>query len=219
VVAGATPQPLPVSVLVTDRRGGMVWDRVNLFGHFNDSPEFTGGGPGFTFDGVQFTENVDDPNGDRLYFRWAMGDGQVSYVPNPRYTYEDPGVDGFIVEMTVSDGEHDIGDTQQVYPNVAPIANAGPDEVRTVSRPNTCADVTVDGSASYDPDGTIVAYFWLLDGAFIGSGPQVTQCLSLGTYNFTLLVLDDGFPQGYDLDEAIIRVKKPTKEPPIPHME
>ena len=40
-------------------------------------------------------------------------------------------------------------------PNKRPIADAGPDH--TVSRPMT---VILDGSDSYDPDGTIVAYQW-----------------------------------------------------------
>ena len=40
-------------------------------------------------------------------------------------------------------------------PNKRPVADAGPDH--TVSRPMT---VILDGSDSYDPDGTIVAYRW-----------------------------------------------------------
>ena len=40
-------------------------------------------------------------------------------------------------------------------PNMRPVADAGPDH--TVSRPMT---VILDGSGSYDPDGTIVAYQW-----------------------------------------------------------
>lgn len=224
VVAGADPQPLPVSVLVSDRRGGMTWDRVNLFGHSNDSPEIDGGGAGFDFDGLQFSENVSDPEVDRLYFRWDLGDGQVSYVPTPKHTYEDADLGGFTVVMEVSDGEYDTGDTQQVYPNVAPVADAGPDKGYTLNQGQICVEVTVDGSASYDPDGTITDYYWLLDLAYIGNNPQQTLCLEEGTYTVTLIVIDDGYPTAGDRDEATIRVRefiviKPEPPDPKPHEE
>ncbi len=46
--------------------------------------------------------------------------------------------------------------TSVVVPNQAPVANAGPD--RTVRR--NSGSVTLDGRASYDPDGSVVSYQW-----------------------------------------------------------
>jgi len=46
--------------------------------------------------------------------------------------------------------------TTSVVPNLAPVANAGPDQ--TVR--HNAKTVTLDGRASYDPDGTIASYRW-----------------------------------------------------------
>jgi hypothetical protein len=76
--------------------------------------------------------------------------------------------------------------------NVAPVANAGPDQ--SVA---TGVQVTLNGSESTDSDGTIVSYSWLQT-----SGPAVTLSGSgatrtftpsqAGTYTFALTVTDDG---------------------------
>ena len=79
-------------------------------------------------------------------------------------------------------------------PHVPPVANAGPDQ--TVVLPFT--DVTLDGSGSYDTDGTIVSYTWVqLSGeggvTIVGSSqvqPEIYG-LTAGTYVFQLTVTDN----------------------------
>ncbi len=52
--------------------------------------------------------------------------------------------------------------------------------------------VFFDGTASEDPDGTIIAYEWAFGDGTIGSGPQVVHTYSwIGEFAATLLVTDD----------------------------
>ena len=56
--------------------------------------------------------------------------------------------------------------------------------------------VTLDGSDSYDPDGTIDNYEWQVDGAQVYSGPSATYDLALsgyssGTHAVKLIVTDN----------------------------
>jgi DNA-binding MarR family transcriptional regulator len=52
--------------------------------------------------------------------------------------------------------------------------------------------VTLDGTGSYDPDGTIVQYEWHIDGNPVGSGPQLTYFFTdNGNYEVVLEVTSD----------------------------
>ena len=80
----------------------------------------------------------------------------------------------------------------------APIASAGADQVVSVAGQAPSATVTLDGSASFDPDGTIVSYQWLENGAAIATGPTASLSLGLGTHTITLRVTDDDQATGED---------------------
>jgi len=102
-------------------------------------------------------------------------------------------------ELTVVDDRTDLGkDTVTVtvittaLPDVPPVANAGPDQTITASATN------LDGSNSYDPDGTISTYKWTkvsgptqynFSDATIAS--PVLSNLSAGTYSFQLETTDN----------------------------
>jgi hypothetical protein len=79
-------------------------------------------------------------------------------------------------------------------PHVPPVANAGADQ--TVTLPFT--DINLDGSASYDTDGTITSYSWVQvsgnGGVTIQGSSQVQPAiygLTPGTYVFQLTVTDN----------------------------
>jgi len=81
-----------------------------------------------------------------------------------------------------------------------PVANAGPDQ--TVEQDSyTGASVTLDGSASYDPDGDPLTYSWTWPGGSTsGVGPIIV--LSPGTTTITLVVNDgalDSEPDTVDI--------------------
>jgi hypothetical protein len=70
-----------------------------------------------------------------------------------------------------------------------PVADAGPDRQIECAGENT--PVTLDGSGSYDPDGSIVDYSWSENDAVIASGVSPTVNLDYGTHTITLTVTDD----------------------------
>lgn len=74
--------------------------------------------------------------------------------------------------------------------NLPPQADAGQNRAYILEPEQTATTVTLDGSASLDPDGQIVAYVW--DGNPDPAdviNPQVT--LQVGVYNFNLIVTND----------------------------
>ena len=72
--------------------------------------------------------------------------------------------------------------------NLDPICDAGPLVTGTVGTP-----VHFDGTASSDPDGTIVSYGWDFGDDSTGTGPQPAHVYAVAaTYMITLTVTDDG---------------------------
>jgi hypothetical protein len=92
-------------------------------------------------------------------------------------------------------------------PNLNPIAFAGTD-IRLILPGNS---LTLDGSASNDPDGTIVSYTWrklagpqLLNIASPNSATTLISNLFEGTYQFELKVVDNDGAE--DLDTVKVQV-------------
>ena len=67
-----------------------------------------------------------------------------------------------------------------------PVAIAGPDRTIVVG-----SSITIDGSSSYDPDGTIVSYTWSLQGRTKSGAVVSYDNVPVGTYTPTLTVEDD----------------------------
>ena len=115
------------------------------------------------------------------------------------------GIYSFQLEVTDSEGLTDT-DTIQLFINTAipgnqpPVANAGADQLITTP----ASAVSLDGSASFDPDNNIITYNWIKI-----SGPSATIAtpnaalstasgLVEGLYMFTLTVTDAGGLQDTD---------------------
>ncbi len=103
----------------------------------------------------------------------------------------------------------------QPPPNVPPIANAGPDQTITVP----ASSVILNGSASYDPDGTIVSYSWVLisglGSVIISNSNQVIAGISgltPGSYTFQLTVTDDS---GAISNDSVTVTVNPANQPPV----
>ena len=75
--------------------------------------------------------------------------------------------------------------------NQAPVADAGPDQNVTDSDGSGSESVTLNGSASSDPDGTISSYVWNEGAAQIGTGVTPAVTLATGTHTIYLTVTDN----------------------------
>ena len=80
------------------------------------------------------------------------------------------------------------------------VANTNPIAVASASPTSGTAPLMVqfDGSASSDPDGTIVSYAWAWSGGS-ASGPMPTATFAAGDYDVTLTVTDDRGATGTDV--------------------
>lgn len=138
-----------------------------------------------------------DPDTDGLTFAWSQVSGATVQIHNANtmrafFTPTTSGV--YTFKVSVSDGQATSTDTVSVTvdnANQVPVAVAGDAIVAVVGQ-----TVTLDGSASYDPDGDAISYVWSQAG-----GPSVTLSASntarpsfvaaqAGVYVFELRVYD-----------------------------
>lgn len=131
-----------------------------------------------------------DPDGSIVSYSWNFGDGSPAAM-GAQTSHQFAMVGPYTVTLTVTDDQGQTAtDTAviTVTTNLPPTANAGPDQAVAVG-----AQVSFDGGASTDPDGTVVVYAWNFgDGTPAGSGPNVTHTYaSAGTYTATLTVTDN----------------------------
>ena len=162
------------------------------------------------------SRSVDIDEGDKITFQWIQTAGaEVSMsdasVEKPTFMADTPGTRTF--ELTVSDGIFSNTDTVDIQINLpganqSPMADAGSDQ-----EVNTGDTVTLNASASLDPDGDTLSYSWVQT-----AGPQVefsdadsVQAVFTAPYTgltltFKVTVSDGEFS---DLDTINIYVNRP----------
>lgn len=91
-----------------------------------------------------------------------------------------------------------------------PVADAGSDQNLNDADNNTEETVTLDASASYDPDGSIVTYEWKEGETVLGNTEVMTYDFTVGTHTVTLTVTDN--ENLTNTDETIITVE-PNQAP------
>ncbi len=93
--------------------------------------------------------------------------------------------------------------------NTPPNANAGADQSLVDTDGGGDEPVTLDGSASTDPGGTITNYKWMEGVAVLANGPSATAnvTLAVGVHTITLEVTDNGLLM--DTDDVVITVDPP----------
>lgn len=85
-----------------------------------------------------------------------------------------------------------------VPPSLKPTAVAGSDQIIGDTNYDGSETVMLDGSRSFDPDGSIVGYRWTTDGHLLGTGPTLTTSLPSGFNEVLLTVVDDSGQVGAD---------------------
>jgi len=140
-----------------------------------------------------------------LAWRWDFGDGTNATTATATHLYTIRGT--FFVTLAVWDARNQTGaDTLTVEVlNRAPAADAGPDQTVTVA-----ATVTLNASASTDPDGDPVVSTWTQTGgpavALVGAGTPTPSFVPpvAGDYVFQVAV-SDGLG-GSAVDSVTVRV-------------
>lgn len=166
-----------------------------------------------------------DTDGTITTYLWERVSGPLTYtITNPNnvsttITGLVNGVYVFRLTVTDNDGATDTDDIQitvNAAPgNTPPTADAGPDQ--TITLPVNL--VTVDGTGSNDPDGTISSYLWTKIGGpstytITSPSTAITTITGLiaGTYVFRLTVTDDDGAE--DFDDITVLVEPPPYEVP-----
>jgi subtilisin family serine protease/subtilase family serine protease len=91
-----------------------------------------------------------------------------------------------------------------MYSLTRPVANAGADQTVPDNDGDGTALVTVDGSASFDRNGTIVGYAWKEGNSLLSSSAIATIPLTVGAHTLTLEVTDNDGETGTDTVEVTI---------------
>jgi PKD repeat protein len=150
-----------------------------------------------------------DPDGVIVFYRWNFGDGHTATGVAQNHIYSSPG--SFTVSLMVTDNQSltstctttaSVGVT-----NSPPLCDAGGPYSGAAGQP-----IEFDGSASSDPDGTIVAYAWQFGDCETGTGPTPTHTYpSPGSFVASLCVTDDA--GGTSCCEAPVNVTAPGARP------
>ncbi len=107
------------------------------------------------------SDGTQDPDGTVVSYSWNTGDGSSAEGASITHTYAAEGVYTAVLTVTDDQGTTDSDSvtlTVTAPPNSPPEADAGSDQTLSYDAAETI--ITVDGSASSDPDGTIVSWEW-----------------------------------------------------------
>ncbi len=135
------------------------------------------------------------------YVRFAVGssNGIGGFDVVGHHVEGNVGIDNVVV---VSSG--------MAAPNQDPVADAGED-LLVACGPAEGGEVTLDGSASYDPDDDELAFQWLEGSVIIATGMTPTVTLLPGVHTITLVVSDGR--EGSASDELEVTVQ--ADQPPV----
>lgn len=138
-----------------------------------------------------------------------------TWSPRPDYHW------GIIDEVAIYNcalSSEEIASHASIGINAPPVANAGSDQV-VEQDSYTGASVTLDGSASSDPDGDPLTYSWTWDGGS-ASGVSPTIVLPPGSTTVTLVVNDGTVDSEPDIVDITVEDTTPPKisiVEPIPY--
>ncbi|MEJ7626695.1 MAG: PKD domain-containing protein [Ferruginibacter sp.] len=202
-----------------------IWDSICIRRSVN-YPPVANAGPDQSVTATPLTLNgsaSSDPEGQALVFSWrilnnANGSLTNSNTAQPVFSANSSGT--YIIELTVTDnGQLSSKDSVSIFvnlPNRLPVANAGNDQ--TITLPAN--SVSVSGTNSSDPDGTITGYSWRKISGPAGFSISNTTLAQTnisfsqsGQFGFELTVTDNS--GGIGKDSVLINVIPESNTPPV----
>ncbi|MBE1301423.1 MAG: YHYH protein [Alteromonadaceae bacterium] len=224
-----------VSLVVNDGTDDSTVDRVRIIvsesdDETNNAPVANAGGDQTVETGSTVTldgSTSSDEDGDALTYSWSFASTpsgssaslSSSTSSSPSFTAD---VDGtYVVQLTVNDGTTDSSvdqvtiTAQTTASNGAPTANAGSDQSITLG-----SAVSLDGSASSDPDGDTLSYSWSITSSPSGSSATIQSSTTAnasitpdveGSYVISLVVNDGSVDS--DADSMTITVSDGNAAP------
>ena len=201
-----------VTLTVTDNEGATDTDTVVVTVNANQAPTANAGadqivsdvGDGNGSEPVTLNGSGSDPDGTIVSYEWKEGALVLGTTATITYDFS---VGSHTVTLTVTDNGGATGtDTViiTVVDNLAPSANAGPDQTASDADGTGSETVTLDGLGSNDPDGSIVNYEWIEGTTLLGNTAIITKDFAVGTHTITLTVTDNGGKT--DSDDVVITV-------------
>lgn len=171
-------------------------DATLSFSHFLDTEEsssYDKAFVGISMDGgITFTDIFTRVTSNGVYVEQSLNiaafDGKVIQI---RFSFDT--VDGTLnnYEGWYVDDVMVTGQVAGPAANLSPTADAGLDQIVADADGNGVEFVTLNGLASFDPDGTIAGYEWRSGGTVLGVTDIVTAGFATGSHTVTLTVTDD----------------------------
>ncbi len=162
--------------------------------------------------GNEQTENISpyaldgDSNGDYNAFSLPSGSYTLSAT-----AYSGKNKSGSVLaQETINFALTDQTIAQE--PNQTPVAQAGLNQLLKDEDNDGSETISLNASASQDPDGSIQSYVWTLGGNQIAKGKNANVSLPVGTHTITLTVSDDGDPVLSDTDQVTVIIEAGTIE-------
>lgn len=171
--------------------------------------------------------NSSDEDGTVESYAWSKVSGPSASIitPSAATTKINSLVEGtYIFKLKVTDNKGATGEDQVTVivkpeisvPNIAPAADAGADKIITLPNNKTL----VDGSASYDEDGSIASYLWTkvsgpAQSEIVNANKAITEFNNLveGTYQLKLKVTDN---KGVSSEDVLtVKVNAPLNAKPV----
>ncbi len=162
-----------------------------------------------------------DPGGLTLTYAWTLvsspagSAAALSSATAAKPTFVADKLGSYKAQLIVSNGSQSsaaatVTITSQ---NAVPLANAGADQNVTLPYGQTAVSVSLDGSASSSPNGSIASYTWA-GTPTPGATAKPTLSLSSGSYTFTLTITDSNGVISAPVSTHVTVVKE-TVHPPV----
>ncbi len=222
-VAGLTQGQTQLKLTVVDNSGASSYDTmfINVSAAANIAPVANAGVDAtisLPANSYQLSGSGTDADGTITAYKWKILSGAGTYtinnnnISNPTLNFTAAGT--YTLSLTVTDNSSAVSNPDTIVitvlpevGNASPVANAGAD----VSFPLLRLSFSLNGSGSFDNDGTIVSYMWTQVGGpetiITNSSYIFTEVKGLqrgNSYMYLLTVIDDRGAIGTDTITVVV---------------